>query len=78
MKGLSTALPHSNSNDTQFSNLSIKKQIASVVYWPEFPAADPQIPGSIPGASSESGTGSTHPLEDKWGTTWKKKIAAPV
>jgi hypothetical protein len=42
---------------------------ASVVWWTEFLATDPEIPGSIPGAtdflkSSGSGTGSTQPCED--------------
>jgi hypothetical protein len=40
---------------------------ASLVSWPEFLAADPQVPGSIPGSTRFffQSTGSTQPLEDK-------------
>jgi hypothetical protein len=40
---------------------------ASVVYWSEFLATDPEVPGSIPGpdflTSRGSGTGSTQPRD---------------
>jgi hypothetical protein len=29
----------------------VKQLPASVVYWPEFLAADPEVPGSIPGST---------------------------
>jgi hypothetical protein len=36
-----------------------------VVKWSEFLATDPEVPGSIPGATSSGfGTGSTQPRED--------------
>jgi hypothetical protein len=31
--------------------LNIFYRTASVVLWPEFPATDPEVPGSIPGAT---------------------------
>jgi hypothetical protein len=42
---------------------------ASVIYWSEFLATDPEVSGSIPALrdflrSSGSGTGSTQPRED--------------
>jgi hypothetical protein len=42
----------------------------SVIYWTEFPAANTEFPGPIPGAtdflnSSASGTGPTQPGRDK-------------
>jgi hypothetical protein len=51
---------------------------ASLVYWPEFLAADPEVrvrflalPDFL--KSSGSGTGSTKPRECNWGAAWKKK-----
>jgi hypothetical protein len=43
--------------------------ITSVVHWPEFLTADPEVPCSIPAlpyflSSTGSGTGSTQPRED--------------
>jgi hypothetical protein len=48
---------------------------ASVVWWSEFLATDPELPGSVPGVpdfltSGGSGTGSAQPHG-------KKKVAAP-
>jgi hypothetical protein len=44
----------------------------------EFLARDPETPGSVPGAtrfsdSSETGTGSTEPGEDNWGSNSIRK-----
>jgi hypothetical protein len=49
---------------------------------PEVLIADPEFLGSIPGLphilrTSGSGTGSTHPREDTWATTTKKKQRLP-
>jgi hypothetical protein len=51
---------------------------ASVVWWSEFLATDPEVRDRLPALpdflrSSGSGTGSTQPREYNWGATWKKK-----
>jgi hypothetical protein len=58
--------------------LNVRRWTASVVYWSEFLATDPEVRARFQALpdflrSSESGTGSTQPREYNWGATWKKK-----
>jgi hypothetical protein len=57
--------------------ISFEVMTASVVYWSEFLATDPEVRVRFPALpdflrSSESVTGSTQPREYNWGATWRK------
>jgi hypothetical protein len=51
---------------TVFKVAHLYLMTASVVWWSEFLATDPEVPGALPDflRSSGSGTGSTQPHED--------------
>jgi hypothetical protein len=74
----SNLLPFTLSFALLFNNTSRSIQTASVVWWVEFLATDPEFRVRFPALpdflrSSGSGTESTEPREYTWGATWKEK-----
>jgi hypothetical protein len=64
--------------DNNVSNGNFQCVTASLVLWPEFLAADPEVWVPLPALpdflrSSDPGTGSTQPREYSRGATWEKK-----